>query len=51
MLKVVSRDFPGGSVVQTLPSSAEGRESILVGELRSHMPSGQKNKTKPETIL
>lgn len=25
MSKVISRDFPGGSVVKTLPSNAEGR--------------------------
>ena len=36
----IPRDFPGGPVVKTLPSIAEGVGSIPVGELRSHMPWG-----------
>ena len=37
-------DFPGGPVVKTSPSNAK-RVWVrsLVGELRSHMPHGQKN--------
>ena len=39
-------DFPGGPVVKTSPSSAGGVGSIPgPGELRSHMPRGQKTKT------
>ena len=36
------QDLPGGPVVKTLPSSTEGAGSVLVGELRSYMPHGQK---------
>ena len=40
------RDFPGGPVVKTLPSMEGGVQvESLVGELRSHMPGGQKTKT------
>ena len=39
------RDFPGGPVVKTLPSSVGGVVWSLVGELRSHMPCSQKTKT------
>ena len=39
-MKEEIRDFPGGLVVKTLPSIAEGTGSIPVGELRSHMPWG-----------
>ena len=38
------RDFPGGTMVRTLPSNAAG-VGTLVRELRSHIPHGQKNKT------
>ena len=34
--------FPGGPVVRTLPSSAEGVGLIPGGELRSHVHRGQK---------
>ena len=43
--KEMSRDFPGGPVVKTLPSNAGGLGSIPCGEVRSHMPWVQKNKT------
>ena len=36
-------DFPGGPVVKTSPSNVGVRVWSLVGELRSHMPRGQKN--------
>ena len=39
-----SKDFSSGSVVRTLPSSAQ--VPFLVGELRPHMPCGQKTKTE-----
>ena len=45
------RDLPGGPVVKTLPSSAEGAGSVLVGELRSYMPHGQKTKTQNRTNI
>ena len=38
-------DFPGGPVVKTLPPNAGGEVPSLFGELRAHMPSGQKTKT------
>ena len=41
----MTRDFPGGPVVKTLPCNAEGAGSIPGQELRSHMPGGQKTKT------
>ena len=45
-------DFPGGQVVKTSPSNAGDKGSVCgwgakisaVGELRSHMPYGQKKK-------
>ena len=36
--KIFFRDFPGGPVVKSLPSSAGDMDSILVGELKSHKP-------------
>ena len=39
-----SWDFPGGPVVQTPPSNAELPGLVLVRELSSHMPPGQKKK-------
>ena len=39
------REFPDSPVVKTSPSNAGGSGSILVRELRSHMPRGQKTKT------
>ena len=44
-VKRQGRDFPGGPVVETLPSNAGGTGSIPVGVLRSHMPHGQKTRT------
>ena len=43
--KALSWDFPGGLVVKTLFSNAGGAGSFLDGELRPHMPCGQKTKT------
>ena len=40
------RDFPRGQEVETSPSDAGGVVRFLVGELRSHMPCGQKAKIK-----
>ena len=41
------RDFPGSLVViNTSPSNAGSASSIPVGELRSHIPWGQKPKTE-----
>ena len=45
LLEVVSRNFPGGPVVKNPLSSAGGKGLISVGELRSHMPCGQKNQS------
>ena len=46
------RDFLGSPVVKTSPSNAGVRVRSLVGELRSHVPLGQKNpKYKTEAIL
>ena len=39
------RDFPGGPVVKTSPSNARMQVWSLTGEIRSHMPQGQKPKT------
>ena len=39
-----NRGFPGGPVVEISPSSARGASSILVGELRFHIPCSQKTK-------
>ena len=39
-LKLRRRDFPGGPVVQNLPSNAGTQVRSLIGELRSHMPRG-----------
>ena len=39
-------DSPGGPVVKTSPSNAGDAGSIPGRELRSHMPWGQKTKTK-----
>ena len=39
-------DFPGGPVVKTSPTSAGSVGSF--GELRSHMPCGQKTPQKPK---
>ena len=48
---VAYQDIPNGPVVKISPSSAGGVGSILVGELRSYMPYGQKTKHKTEAIL
>ena len=45
------RDFPGGPVVRTLPSSAGGAGSTLVGKLRSHIPCSGKSKTENRTNI
>ena len=45
ILLFILPDFPGSSVVRTLPSNQEMGVQSLVGELRSHMPCGQKAKT------
>ena len=37
--------FPGGPVVKTSPSKTGVWVRSLAGELRSHMPAGQKTKT------
>ena len=39
-------DFPGGPLVKTSPSSAEGVDSIPGGRTKVHMPCGQKSKTQ-----
>ena len=44
-LKAISRDLPDGSLVKTLLSNAGMWVQFLIGELRSHMPPGQSNKT------
>ena len=44
-------DFPGVPVIGISPSSAGVWVPSLVGELRSHMPLGQKPKHKAEAIL
>lgn len=41
-------DFPDGTVVKASPSNVKGRP---VQELRSHMPRGQKQNMKRETML
>ena len=43
--------FPGSIIIRTLPSSAEAWVWSLVGELRSHMPPGQKLNYKTEAVL
>ena len=47
----MSGDFPGGPVVETLPSNAECEGQIAGWKLRSHMPCGQKPKHKMGAIL
>ena len=42
-----ARDFLNGPVVKTSPSNMWVRS--LVGEIRSHMPPGQKKKQKHKT--
>ena len=44
-LKMREREFPDGPDVKTLPSNTGGQVRSLVGELRSHMPRGQKTRT------
>ena len=41
--KSICRDFPGDAVVKNLPHNSRGAGSM--GELRSHVPHGQKAKT------
>ena len=41
--KSIRRDFPGDPLVMNLPRNSGGVG--LIGELRSHMPHGQKTKT------
>ena len=43
--EVRGTDFPGGPVVTTPLSNAEGEGSILVRDLRLHIPWGPKTKT------
>ena len=43
-------NFPGGPVVKISPFTAGVQVQSLVGELRSHMPRGQKTK-KTEAML
>ena len=43
-----NRGFPGGPVVEISPSSARGASSILVGELRFHIPCSQKTKKQKQ---
>ena len=44
------RDFPGGPVVKDLCFQCKGHWVLsLVGELRSHMPCGQKIKENKQT--
>ena len=51
-LKLEPGNFSGGPVVKTLPSSAGVPVGFLAGELRSHMPCGQKpEKQRTEAIL
>ena len=45
-LKIMLRGFPGGPVVKTALSMQRTQVRSLVGELRSHMPHGQKKKKK-----
>ena len=47
----MTRDFPGGPVVKTSPYNAGGTGSIPAGELRSHMPYGQKTKAENRTSI
>ena len=42
-------DFCVSPLVKTSPSIAGGAGSILVGELRSHVPHWQEKKQKPKT--
>ena len=42
-------DFRVSPLVKTSPSIAGGAGSILVGELRSHVPHWQEKKQKPKT--
>ena len=45
-LKLNARDFPGGPVVKTFAFQSRGVQvRSWIGELRSHMPHGQKTKT------
>ena len=44
-------DFPGGPAVETSLPMQGVRVQSLVRELGSHMPCGQKAKTKTEAIL
>ena len=41
-----SRDFPGGPVVETLPSNSGAAGLILVGELQCHVPQAVAKKFK-----
>ena len=43
-------DFPGDPVAKTSPSNVVVWVQSLVGELRSHMPRGQKTK-KTKAVL
>ena len=45
------RNFPGGPAVKTSPSNTRGALQSLVGELRSHVPSGQKNQNMKQKQL
>ena len=39
------RDFPGGLLIDTLPSNAEAASLISPGGAKIHIPWGQKTKT------
>ena len=43
--------LPGGPVVKTSPSNAGGMASVPDGELRSHMPLGQKTETQDRSNI
>ena len=45
------RDFPGGPVVRTLPSSAGGTVSVPRRELRSHVSQPKVQNVKTAAIL
>ena len=48
----MNRDFPGGPVIRTLPSNAEGAGSVLGQRATSHMPQDQRTRTQTtEAIL
>ena len=50
-LEKKGRDFPGVPEVKPCPFNVGSGVRSLVEELKSHMPRGQKTKTKTEAIL